>query len=147
MGKEKEWYRDYATHAYQQYAALGYPTRDSYELKIRQEVLRRNAADPSDEIDKKADKAVADKKPLLADIEAVNIVIDALKVSGKSYVIEAIHDVYFVEPKRKPRRGEIHSRVTRCAADRYASTRSVYDWLRVARLMFCQERGMNTSDG
>ena len=138
----KEWYRDYATHAYQQYAALGYPTRDAYEQKIRQEVMRRNAADPPDEIEKKADQAVSDHKRALEDIEAVNIVIDALRASGKDYVIYALHDVYFVEPGRETARGVIQSRVARCVADRYASERSVYGWLKDARRMFAEALGL-----
>lgn len=144
MGKRKEWFRDYATHAYQQYAALGYPTRDAYEERIRQEVFRRNSADPSEEIAKKADEAVASEKPLLDDIEAVNTALDGFRASGRGHVIDAIRDVYFIEPNRELRRGEISSRVTRCAYDRYASIRSVYDWLRLAQLMFCQARGLNT---
>ena len=40
--RKKEWYMDYATHAFSRYANLGQPTRDDYENIIRERVQQEN---------------------------------------------------------------------------------------------------------
>lgn len=140
----KEWYRDYATHAFIRYASLGKPTREEYETRIREDCYRRLALHEPHFIVVKANAEVSTRLPLLEDIDAVNRVLDILKKQDKPHIIQAIKDVYFVYPYQKPERGEIVERVTAFAVKCPASTKAVYSWLKSARLLFAQIRGLDT---
>ena len=144
MSRKKEWYMDYATHAFVRYANLGCPTREEYENRIRQDCYTRFAFQEPSFILSKANAEVSSRIPLLEDIDAVNRVIDILRQQDKQHIIQAIRDVYFVNPKGKPERGVIVERVTAYAIKCPASTKAVYEWLKSARLLFAQLRGLNT---
>lgn len=146
MAKKKEWYMDYATHAFVRYASLGCPTRQEYENRIRQDCYNRLALHEPSFIVMKANAEVSSRIPLLEDIDAVNRVIDILTQQDKQYIIQAIKDVYFVNPKGKPEHGVIVERVTAYAMKCPASTKTVYAWLKSARLLFAKLRGLNTGD-
>lgn len=144
MSRKKEWYMDYATHAFIRYAALGCPTRKQYEERIRQECYKRLAMHEPSFILNKANAEVLSKEPLLKDIDAVNHVLEILRRQDKQHIIDALKAVYFTYPKGKPERGVIVARVTRYAMECPASTKAVYEWLKSARLLFAQIRGLDT---
>jgi hypothetical protein len=142
--KKKEWYMDYATHAFVRFASLGCPTRDEYEHRIREDCYRRLAFHEPSFIVSKANAEVSARKPLLEDIDAVNGVLDILARQDKEHISKALKAVYFTHPHGKPDRGEIVERVTAYAMECPASTKSVYQWLKSARLLFAQLRGLDT---
>ena len=144
MSRKKEWYMDYATHAFVRYASLGCPTRQEYEERIRQDVYKRLAMHEPAFIINKANAEVSAREPLLKDIDAVNKVLDILRREDKQHIIDAIKAVYFTYPKGKPERGVIVDRVTRYAMECPASTKAVYEWLKSARLLFAQIRELDT---
>jgi hypothetical protein len=144
MGKKKEWYMDYATHAFVIFASLGCPTREEFENRIRQDCYNRLALHEPSFIVMKANAEVSSRKPLLEDIDAVNRVLDILKKQDKQHIAHAIRDVYFVAPYGKPEHGVIVERVTAYAMKCPASTKAVYAWLKSARLLFAQIRGLDT---
>lgn len=143
MSRKKEWYMDYATHAFVRYAALGCPTRQQHEERIRQDVYKRLAMHEPAFIVNKANAEVSAREPLLKDIDAVNRVLDILRREDKQHIIDAIKAVYFTYPKGKPERGVIVERVTRYAMECPASTKAVYEWLKSARLLFAQIRELD----
>jgi hypothetical protein len=136
---------DYATHAFVNFAALGCPTRQQHEERIRQGCYQRYAMHEPSYIVNKANAEVLSKEPLLKDIDAVNRVLDILHRQNKDHIIAALQAVYFAYPKGKPERGVIVSRVTRYAIDCPASTKAVYEWLKSARLLFAQIRELDTN--
>lgn len=144
MAKKKEWYMDYATHAFVRFANLGCPSRAAFEDRIRKDCYARLATHEPSFIVMKANAEVSARGPLLDDIEAVNRVLEILKHQNKEHIIQAIKDVYFVNPKGKPEHGVIVERVTAYAMKCPASTKAVYAWLKSARLLFAQIRGLNT---
>ena len=144
MAKKKEWYMDYATHAFVRYANLGCPTREQYEERIRNDCYRRLAFHEPGFIVIKANAEVSAREPLLKDIDAVNRVLDILQKQDKPHIIAAIKAVYFVNPKGKPEHGVIVERVNAYAMKCPASTKAVYEWLKSARLLFAQIRELDT---
>ena len=144
MSRKKEWYMDYATHAFVRYASLGCPTRAELEARIRADCYRRLSLHNPSFIIIKANAEVASREPLLKDVDAVNHVLDILAKQDKQHIIDAIKDVYFVNPKGKPDHGVIVDRVTAYAMKCPASTKAVYDWLKSARLLFAKVRDLDT---
>jgi len=144
MAASKEFFGDYASHAFVRFAYLGRPTAEEYAERIRKEALRDMAyADPQDAL-QVAEKAVERVKGRLDDIAAVNAVLTALEREGKQHVIDAVAAVYFVNPQGKPRHGALQSRLRRFAIDYPASDRTVYKWLKCARLLFALHRNLDT---
>lgn len=144
MSRKKEWYRDTATHAFIKYAYLGFPTKIERENQIRNECYKKYALSNPSFIAVKVEESIIKKTGELKDIDAVNRVLDILKKQDKTHIIEAIKEVYFVNPKGKPERGEIVERVTAYAMKCPASTKAVYEWLKSARLLFAQLRELDT---
>ncbi len=144
MANKKEWYMDYATHAFVRYANLGCPTRAEYTEKINQDCYQKHALLEPGVIGAKAEAAVYANEPLLNDIDAVNRVFDILEKQHHQEIAAAIRYVYFTDPLSKPRRGAIIARVRRFAYECPADERTVYRWLKSARVLFCKERGLDT---
>jgi hypothetical protein len=94
----------------------------------------------------KADAEVSARKPIIEDIKAVERVLNILQEQGKTEIAGAIKAVYFTNSRFPLKKGEIVDRVTAYAVALPASTKSVYAWLKSARLLFAQIRGLSTSD-
>lgn len=143
MTASKEFFKDYATHAFVRFAYLGRPTAEEYAERIRREALRDLAYANPEAALRVAEKAVEGAKGRIYDIAAVNAVLAALEREGKQHVIDAVAAVYFVNPQGKPRRGAMQSRVRRFAIDYPASERTVCRWLKCARLLFALHRNLD----
>lgn len=144
MSRKKEWYMDYATHAFVRYASLGCPTRAEYETRIREDCYKRLALHNPSFIVIKANAEVSAREPLLKDIDAVNRVLDILQRKDKQHIIDAVKAVYFYDPHGKPAHGVIVNRVRRFACEYPANERTVYKWLKSVRLLFAQIRELDT---
>ncbi len=142
--KRKEWYRDYATHAFITYAALGKPTREQYTGVLKDTLYQKYKLDNPEYAATKIENELRETEPILSDIEAVNQTLDTLEKTGKTEIINAINAVYFFLPRGKPAKGEIEGRVVRYSIDCPASRKTVYLWLKSARLLFCKYRGLHT---
>lgn len=139
---------DYATHAFVRFAGLGCPTREEYENRIRSECYKRYSLLEPSLIVLKAENAVSIRKPLLEDIAAVNRVLSILQATGKTYISDAIKEVYLVSRDgKKPERGVIMERVTHFSMTCPASTKAVFSWLKSARALFAKERGLDIGYG
>lgn len=112
--------RDYTIAQFRLYASLGFPSKA---------------------------QVVADKtmhQALRLDLLAVIDTLNALTNSGKDYICQAVCAVYFLAPTEELKKGEINSRVMRCALENYTDERTVWRWLKEARLLCANFRGLNT---
>ena len=111
--------RDYTIAQFRLYAALGYPSKA---------------------------QVIADKtmhQALRLDLLAVIDTLNALTSSGKDYICQAVSAVYFVAPTAALHKGEINLRVTKFAISNYTDERTVWRWLKEARLLCAKLRGLN----
>jgi hypothetical protein len=143
LGKKKEYWLDYATHAFVRYAKLGGPTRKEYEEKLRCAAIKEFSMLPPEKAALKIERAIKDREGCMLDIDAVNAVLKTLKKQGKREIIGAICAVYFENPIGKPRKGAITSRARRYAIECPADERTVYKWLKSARRLFAIYRGLD----
>lgn len=112
--------RDYTIAQFRFYAALGYPSKA---------------------------QVIADKtmhRALQLDLLAVIDTLNALTSNGKDYIRQAVCAVYFVEPTVPLHKSEINLRVTKFSVNNYADERTVFRWLKEARLLCADFRGLNT---
>nr|DAH25680.1 MAG TPA: hypothetical protein [Caudoviricetes sp.] len=84
-------------------------------------------------------------RALQLDLLAVIDTLDGLTNSGKDYICQAVSAVYFVAPTAPLHKGEINLRVTKFAINNYTDERTVFRWLKEARLLCAKLRGLNTS--
>ena len=134
--------RDYTTAAFRLYSALGCPTYDKPRDDIyKQELKRRELLNPEIAI-KQAEIAVAEHEPMLLDILSVQRTLELLLRGEKQHIIAAVKAVYFPEPTRPLRRGDISDRVRRFSLSVPTDERTVYRWLKEARIMCAALRGL-----
>lgn len=112
--------RDYTIAQFRLYAALGYPSK----------------------VQVVSDKSMS--RALKLDLIAVIDTLNSLSMSGKDYICRAVYAVYFIAPAAHLRKGEINSRVIKFATSNYTDERTVYRWLKEARLLCADFRGLNT---
>nr|DAV42306.1 MAG TPA: hypothetical protein [Caudoviricetes sp.] len=82
-------------------------------------------------------------RALQLDLLAVADTLNALTNSGKDYICQAVSAVYFVAPTKPLHKGEINLRVTKFAVNNYIDERTVFRWLKEARLLCAKLRGLN----
>ena len=143
---KKDYTRDYATEAFRLYAAMGKPTYDQACRAIYDTELMRHAdVEPSIAMIQ-AENAVNNSMPLLLDILAVEKTIELLERGEKGYIVAAVKAVYFAEPKAPICRGDISKRVRYYALTCPTDERTVYRWLKEARLLCAAVRGLRITD-
>ncbi len=111
--------RDYTIAQFRLYALLGYPNKAQV---VADETMHR---------------------ALQLDLLAVIDTLNALTNSGKDYICQAVSAVYFVAPTKPLHKGEINLRVTKFAVNNYTDERTVFRWLKEARLLCAKLRGLN----
>lgn len=142
---QKENSRDYATEAFRYYASLGCPRFEEFREKIYLDAAKRAVGKDPEAAAMEADEAIKKSMPQLLDIFAVEKTIENLERSDKGYIIAAIEDVYFVQPNKPLKHGELTDRVRRSSFTSYTGERTVYGWLREARQMFAEIRGLRVN--
>lgn len=78
----------------------------------------------------------------LADLEAVET---TLKICGPD-VRRAVEMVYFYKPYEALEWGDIKDRVHYAEIHIPASESTIYRWLKIARILFAEERGLRVKD-
>ncbi|MBQ8005869.1 MAG: hypothetical protein IJ303_06125 [Clostridia bacterium] len=120
----KEDYRDYATHMFRIYAAWGCRDADAVRTILGTDLDKRH-------------------EPMLSDIAIVNAYLELCRKNGKKHIADAVSAVYFAQPKRTLRRGDISARALRFALDYHISEKQVYAWLREARRAVAGAKGLD----
>ena len=143
---KKDFTRDYVTEAFRLYAAMGQPTYERAKADIyNAELAKHSGNNPSVAI-AQAEAAVNNNAPMLLDILAAERTMDLLERGDKEYIVEAVKAVYFTEPNAPLCRGDISKRVRYHALSCPTDERTVYRWLKEARLLCAAVRGLRIAD-
>lgn len=143
---KKDFTRDYTTEVFRAYAAAGEPTYEEMRKRIYEEELsKRSSLDPAIAISQ-AEIATEKQTPYLLDIMAAEKTIELLERGEKPQIIAATKAVYFTRPLQPLRRGDISDRVRRFSISYPADERTVYRWLKEARLLCAAVRGLRITD-
>ena len=143
---KKDFTRDYTTATFRLYAAMGQPTYEQARRCIYEtELIKHSEDDPSIAI-AQAEVAVNNNVPLLLDIMAAEKSIELLERGKKGYIVAAVKAVYFTEPAAPLRRGDISKRVRYYTLSCHTDERTVYRWLKEARLLCAAMRGLRIAD-
>ena len=149
---KKDNIRDYATEAFRFYAACGKLTSAELEQMVRdciyqqskREVLRSGNGMPSDATAvavMKAEDAVQDLQAEMMDIIAVEKTLMRLNEQQR----KAVEIVYFTDAEKDLEKNDISNRVHKAELYIPASEQSVYRYLKKAREIFAEERGLRIS--
>lgn len=147
----KDHIRDYATEAFRYYAAEGKPTYEKLRQQLYTDILRREKkelsvieglADPTINAQINAEREVERQMPKLLDILAVEKTLDMLNIGHKYDIVKCIELVYFIEPSRAIKKGEIQERARAAGLLVCIDERTVYRYLKAARKLFAITRGL-----
>ncbi len=144
---KKDFTRDYITEAFRLYAKLGSPTYEQARQKIYEDELSKvSSFVPPDEAIIYAERATEKQTPYLLDIMAVDKTIELLEQGEKAHIIAAVKAVYFACPQQPIRKGDISERVRHYSIQCPTDERTVYRWLKEARLLCATVRGLRIAD-
>lgn len=147
---KKDSIRDYATEAFRFFASCGCLSSEQIKERLREEIYDASKREmirlgtPSMPSDKtamavmKAEDELEYYKAELLDILAVEKTLARLSPPMK----RAVEIVYFTRPQEPITKGELSGRVHQAEIEIPASERNIYYWLREARRIFAQERGL-----
>lgn len=138
---KKEPTRDYVTEAFRTYAMLGLSYEQARKNIYEAETQRCRTIDPL-HATTQAERAVNENAALLMDILAVEKTIEMLECGEKRYIAEAVKAVYFASPSLPLGRGDISNRVRWYSLSIPIDERTVYRWLKEARLLCAATRGL-----
>lgn len=151
---QKDNIRDYAIEAFRYYARCGKVTAEEIKKRIYDEIYAQSSreqysrgttsvySDSTAYAILQAEQKVSDLKAEIEDILAVEKTIAQVDKE----VLDVIELVYFADPDKAIGKGEISNRVHKAEIKIYASERSIYMWLKKARLIFARERGLRYKD-
>lgn len=143
---KKDFTRDYVTEAFRLYAAMGKPKYESARKNLYEtELKRRDLLNPEIAI-LQAEVEVKKQEAMLLDIFAVDKTVELLERGGKKYIANAVEEVYFVQPLTQIHKGDITARVRRFALSCPTDERTVYRWLKEARLLCAAIRGLRIGE-
>lgn len=143
---KKDFTRDYTTEMFRVYAAAGAPTYERARARIYEHELSKRADSEPLIAVRQAEIAVENQTPFLLDILAVDKTIKLLEQGGKQHIIEAVKAVYFTRPTAQLRKGDITYLVHKFALGFPIDERTVYRWLKEARLLCAAVRGLRISN-
>ena len=143
---KKDYIRDYATECFRAYAGAGYPTYEEAYARIYDAALKKYSASDAELAVQKAEEDAEKHTPYLLDIMAADKTFELLEKGNKHNIVAAVKAVYCSHPYLPLSRGDISSRVLAFAHKSYADERTVYRWLKEARLLCAAVRGLSISD-
>lgn len=142
--RRKDHIRDYATEAFRFYAKTG--GKEAYINDLVEDISKSKGTgvcNPTEAALISKEKAIETRAAELADIEAVDRVFAILDKSYQGcYIKQAIELVYFKDSKKDLTWGDITDRVNKAGMTIPASRAQIFRWLREARKLFAQERGL-----
>ena len=148
---------DYATEAFAYYARNGKPNIETLKENIRKQALEEskketcgisgNISKPTEYQIMRMEEAVEQHMAEIQDIAAVCKTIKAIEQMKKGEDIKKAVEMVYMAPGQEQRKekGYISARVAAAAISIPASERSIYYWLKIARVIFAKERGLRIS--
>ena len=144
--KKKDHIRDYATEAFRFYAKSG--GKEAYIKTLVDDINKSKGTGickPTESALVSKEKVIESRAAELADIEAVEKVLSILtKLSQGEYIKKSIELVYFKDCWKDITWGEITERIIKAEIEIPASRAQIYRWLRKARELFAEERGLRS---
>ena len=144
--KRKDHIRDYATEAFRFYAKSG--GKKTYIKNLVDDINKTKGSgtcSPTESAIVSKEKVIESRAAELADIEAVEKVLSILsKLSQGEYIKKSIELVYFKDCWKEITWGTITDRITKAETEIPASRAQIYRWLRKARELFAEERGLRS---
>lgn len=146
----KDYIRDYATAAFRFYAVNGKNTEE-FKEKIKQEAIetvvkrqgmKSSGVSPTEGELIRAENAVIEKIASIMDMEAVDKTLAELKVNRRHDIVKAIQMVYFDDCNQELDKGFIQTKVQFASIALEVSERTVYNYLKKARILFAYSRGL-----
>lgn len=139
----KDHIRDYATEAFRFYAKWG--SKDNYVKYLLDDLRRQKGTgicSPTEAVLIHKEQVMREYTAEIADLEAAETV---LKICGRD-IRRAVEIVYLDKPFRDLEWGDIKERVHYAELTVPASERQIYYWLKKARYLFAEERGLRLKD-
>lgn len=149
---KKDYIRDYAIEAFRFYASINMSAYE-YKEKIKKEAMEiiakkngttSSGGSPTESQLIYAEKVVQEKLSEIEDISAVEKTIAEFKAQIDYDTVELIRMVYFKEPKKEIKKGEIQQRVIKACDLLNISESTAYRYLKRARTLFGHNRGLRT---
>lgn len=141
---KKDHIRDYATEAFRFYAKSG--GKEAYLNRLMEDISKSKGngiCNPTEAVLVSKEKIMESRAAEFADIEAVDRVLAILVKSCQgNYIRKAIEMVYFKDCRKNTEKGEISKRIHYAEIHIPASERQIYYWLKKARTLFAEERGL-----
>lgn len=141
---KKDHIRDYATEAFRFYAKS--KGKDEYIKYLMADITRNKGSgvcSPTESALLSKEKIIESRASEFADIEAVDKVLLILSQTSQGYYMrKAIEMVYFKDCDEDIVKGEISGRIHYAELHIPASESQIYRWLRKARRLFAEERGL-----
>lgn len=137
--KIKDHLRDYCTEAFRFYSRWG--GRENYVKNLLADLQKEKGpgmCSPTEAAMIHKERILREHIAEIADLEAVEKV---LRVCD-SFVRQAVEYVYLEKPWEEMEWGDIKRRVHYAEIHIPASERQIYRWLKEARMMFAEERGL-----
>ena len=151
----KDYLRDYCTEAFRFYASNG-KTAEEYKNEIYNKALEEytrheekgsGISCPTEAAIIAAENKVIEMQAEIKDVEAVEMTMAEIASECRSHDIgQAVKIVYFKDPDKELKPGDISSRVHVAELNIPASERSVYYYLKKARTLFAEHRGLRTGN-
>lgn len=138
----KDHLRDYSTAAFRFWARWG--SRDNYVKYLLDDLQRQKGSGPCSPTEAALihkEQLLQDRYAEIADLEAVERVIEICQMHYPD-VYRTVEMIYLKNPDKPLEWGDIKDRVHQAELSIPASERQVYRWLRRARTLFAEERGL-----
>ena len=135
----KDHIRDYSTEAFRFYARWG--NKEIYIQNLLLDLQKNKAVgfgSPTESALIHKEMIMREYAAEIADLEAVEMV---LRICGPN-IKKALNYIYFEDPDKDLQWGDIKRRVHHAEIYIPASERQIYYWLKKARYMFAEERGL-----
>ena len=140
----KDHVRDYATEAFRFYAKSG--GLKNYIRDLTADLQKQKGSgtiSPTEGAIVAKERMMEEKAAELADLEAVERTMHILTgITAGKEIRQAIEYVYFYDCWKDLQRGDIEARVHYAELHIPASRRQIYRWLKRARMIFAEERGL-----
>jgi len=147
----KDHLRDYVISAFRFYARNG-RSSEKYKQEIYEEALEeyrkreqgKGAGNSPESAVMAAEKAVEDKISSIKDMEAVELTLAEIRANSEKYygMFRVIEIVYFTDANVDLNKGDIKDRIYKAEFDTHISERNIYRYLKKARIMFAEKRGL-----
>lgn len=143
---KKDYLRDYSTAAFNLYGKVG--NVENYKKSLLEEIEHIKASSgsgiskPTEAALMRAEEQLSLKIATIKDLEAVEKTLNELKATNIA-MFNVVNDVYVNNTFKK---GDIENAVMKIASESYLTDRTIYRYLKKARIIFAYTRGLRIEE-